>query len=61
MPNHDLMTIQEAAVALRVSVTTMRRWTKEGGVPIVPLPGRTIRVRRADVEALLAPAIEAAS
>ena len=35
----DLLTLREAADALRVSTLTARRWAKAGRVPAVRLPG----------------------
>ena len=35
----DLLTLREAADALRVTESTARRWAKAGRVPAVRLPG----------------------
>jgi excisionase family DNA binding protein len=54
----DLITVKEAAKELRVSPVTVRRYIKSGRLRCIRL-GRTIRLRREDVEAL-APTDEAA-
>jgi excisionase family DNA binding protein len=48
-----LMTARELAEMLRVSLSTVRRWTRSGKVPAVRLSNRAIRYRRSDVEAAL--------
>jgi len=45
----DLMTSEEVAQLLRVKVTTVRRWYREGKLPGARL-GKAIRFRRDDVE-----------
>lgn len=37
-----LLTVDEAATRLRVSTWTVRRWAREGRIPVVRL-GRTVR------------------
>lgn len=54
----ELLTVPEVAFLLRIHVKTCYRWVGEGLIPSVKV-GRTIRVRRADIEHLLA--AEAAS
>jgi excisionase family DNA binding protein len=50
------ITLQEAAVILGVSVDTVRRRIAEGSLAASRIKGsRLIRVRRGDVDALLAP------
>ena len=47
------MTADEVAEALRIDPETVRRWAREGRLRTVPMPGRALRFRRADVEELL--------
>jgi excisionase family DNA binding protein len=44
-----MLTVEEAATALRVCTRTVRRWIKSGDLPVVRL-GRQYRVRRRDLE-----------
>lgn len=57
----ELLTTREVADTLRVSTATVLRRYDTGDLPGVKLGPRTIRFRKADVDALLAPpeAIEA--
>lgn len=48
-----LLTTEEAADLLRVHPETLRRWVREGKVESVDLPGRTVRLRRVDIERLV--------
>ena len=52
----DLLTKAEAAKLLRVSPVTISRWLKQGRLPAYRLGPRAVRIRRADVQALLRPA-----
>jgi excisionase family DNA binding protein len=54
----DLMTRQEAADLLKISVTTLRRWEKEDQAPRRIVMGRTVRYSRDDVMAFLRAHIE---
>lgn len=54
----DLMTADEVAKAFRVSDQTVYRWGETGKLDQIRI-GKTIRFRRSDVEALLAPATDA--
>jgi excisionase family DNA binding protein len=51
----DLLTVDEAAMELRLSSPTLRRLISEGIVPVVQLggPGHAVRVRREDLDRLL--------
>jgi excisionase family DNA binding protein len=49
----DLIKIGEAATILQCSIGTLRRWTKDGALPVNVSPGGTRRYRRGDVLALL--------
>jgi len=53
MPQPDYCTPREVAARLRVNERTVRRWIAENKLPAVRLAGRLLRVRRADVDALL--------
>lgn len=49
-----LLTIQEAAEVLRISVSTLRRWDREGKLPAVRLGGaRLMRYRAEDLHAFI--------
>lgn len=49
----ELLTVQEAATALRVTDRTVQRYIQQGHLKGARLPGgRLLRVSRADVEAL---------
>ena len=54
MPDHELLTIPEAALALGRSGPTVRRLIAQGLLPIVQLggPGHAVRIRRDDLERL---------
>jgi excisionase family DNA binding protein len=56
----ELLTYQQAANLLKVSKSTVVRWTRseDGEPPILRAMkiSRTVRIRRSDVEALLATA-----
>ena len=49
----DLLTVQEAADACRVSLRTMFRWLKEGRLPAVRV-GNVTRIRLVDLEEFIA-------
>lgn len=55
----DLLTVREVAKQLRVDDTTVRRWIKNGVLEAITLPHRgarqAYRIRRATLDALLAP------
>lgn len=52
----EFCTVTEAARVLDVSRTTVWRWIAEGRLPALRLGGRTIRIRKPDVEKMLRPA-----
>lgn len=49
----DVMTLEEVADYLRISIHTVRDWRRRGILPVYKLPTGTIRVKRSDVEAML--------
>ena len=51
--DHDLLTKQETADWLRVSVRTLERYIEAGSLPVVRLPGGTVRIRRTDIQVLI--------
>jgi excisionase family DNA binding protein len=50
----ELLTTAEAAQMLRVSQKTIARWIRLDQIPAVKLPSGQYRVRRRDVDKLLA-------
>lgn len=53
MAEAGLLTIAEAAVLLRLQPSTIRAWVLRRKIPYVKV-GRLVRLRRADVEGLIA-------
>ena len=49
--NESLVTEGEAASLLRVSLTSVRRWRREGRGPVYRKLGRSVRYRRDDLAA----------
>ena len=49
------ISLQEAAEILGVSTKTVRRYIADGSLPAERIQSRLLRVRRADVEALIQP------
>jgi excisionase family DNA binding protein len=47
--NEPLLTEGEAASLLRVSLTSVRRWRREGRGPVFRKLGRSVRYRRDDL------------
>ena len=47
--NEPLVTENEAAILLRVSLTTVRRWRREGRGPVYRKIGRSVRYRPEDL------------
>jgi len=52
----ELLTIPEAADALRVRPSTLRSWVLDRRIPFCKI-GRCVRIRRSDVEQLLAASV----
>ncbi|HEV8574101.1 MAG TPA: helix-turn-helix domain-containing protein [Dehalococcoidia bacterium] len=53
----EYITASEAARDLRVSRTTIWRWVREGRLAAYHVGGRTLRIRRDDVQKALRPVI----
>jgi excisionase family DNA binding protein len=49
----ELLTVPEAAAFLRLKTSTIRAWTSQRRIPFVKV-GRLVRIRRSDLEALIA-------
>jgi excisionase family DNA binding protein len=54
--NEPLLTEGEAATLLRVSLTSVRRWRREGRGPVYRKIGRSVRYRRDDLADFVAAA-----
>jgi excisionase family DNA binding protein len=54
--NEPLVTEGEAANLLRVSLTSVRRWRREGRGPVYRKLGRSVRYRRDDLADFVASA-----
>ena len=54
--DREFYTVSEAAKMLDVSRTTIWRWINEGRLGAYRVGGRTIRIRRQDVQKMLRPA-----
>lgn len=55
-PASPLLTVDEAAAYLNVTASTVRRFRRDGLIPVVKLGGQAksrIRFRRADIDALI--------
>jgi len=52
----ELLTIAEAAAALRLKPSTIRAWILDRRIPFCKI-GRLVRIRRADVEGLIAASV----
>lgn len=51
----ELLTVAEAAKLLKVSTVTVQRWLKQGRLPAYRVGPRAVRIRHADLTALLVP------
>jgi excisionase family DNA binding protein len=56
MADSALLTLAEAAGLLRLKVSTLRAWILRRKVPYCKV-GRLVRIRRADIEALIAASV----
>lgn len=52
--DNDLLTTGQVAAAFNVTPQTIRRWCESGELRAIRLPSGVWRVRRSDVDALLA-------
>lgn len=52
--DQTLLTTSEAAKEFNVAAGTVRRWIRENQIPAITHPSGRRRIRRADVEAILA-------
>ena len=52
--NESLVTEDEAATLLRVSLTSVRRWRRDGRGPVYRKIGRSVRYRREDLADFIA-------
>lgn len=48
-----LLTVAETAAILRLSVSAIRAWILQRRIPFVKIHNKAVRVRRADVDALI--------
>jgi len=51
----EWLTVEDAAGYLRVTPSTIYRWTKAGKLPVYKFNGTPIRIKRSDLEALAKP------
>jgi excisionase family DNA binding protein len=51
----DLLTLNEAAKLLKVSVVTLRRWIKQGRLPAYHVGPRKVRIKRSDLTKAFTP------
>lgn len=55
-PQAALLTVREAAAYCRVDVATVRNWIRKGALPHLRVgPYQIIRIRRADLDSVIAP------
>jgi excisionase family DNA binding protein len=52
--DQNLLTLEQAAAYLGVALVTMRRYSAENLVPVTRFSSRVIRVRKADLDAMIA-------
>lgn len=52
---NELVTVAEAALALRVTDRCIRGWIADGTIPAYRIGDKAIRIKRADLDALLRP------
>ena len=51
----DLLTLDEAAKLLKVSIVTLRRWIKQGRLPAYHVGPRKVRIKRSDLTKTFTP------
>jgi excisionase family DNA binding protein len=52
-PHATLLTVAETAAILRLSVSAIRSWVLHRRIPFVKIHNKAVRIRRADVDALI--------
>jgi excisionase family DNA binding protein len=52
-----LLTVSETAAILRLSVSAIRAWILQRRIPFVKIHNKAVRVRRVDVDALIAASV----
>ena len=52
-----LIDTDEVTRMLNVSANTVRRWAREGLIPVVRLPGRSFRFHRSTIEEIATPRV----
>ncbi len=57
----EFLTVPQAAEVLKVSAVTVSRWLKQGRLPAYRVGPRAVRIRREDIDRVLAPAVGTAS
>jgi excisionase family DNA binding protein len=57
VPSEGLLTVQEVAVVLRLSVSTIRSWVLLRRIPFVKLHNKAIRFKRTEIDALIAASV----
>ena len=57
---NELVTVAEAALALRVTDRCIRGWIADGTIPAYRIGDKVIRIKRPDLDALLRPVVAAA-
>jgi excisionase family DNA binding protein len=53
----DLLTVRETAAVLRLSVSAIRSWVLQRRIPYVKLHNKAVRIRRVDIDALVASSV----
>lgn len=59
MPEPELLSASQVGGILGVTAESVRSWAKAGRIPFITLPSGQIRIRRSDVDAILAGATPA--
>lgn len=54
----DLLTLDEAATMLKVSIVTLRRWIKQGRLPAYHVGPRKVRIKRRDLTKAFTPTMQ---
>jgi excisionase family DNA binding protein len=52
-----LLTVAETAQILRLSVSAIRAWILQRRIPFIKLQNKVVRIRRSDVDALIAASV----